>query len=41
MKMKKSKVARVEKVLKAGIVRENGWLYFIDEEGDISRMWLG
>jgi hypothetical protein len=26
-----------EKILKAGIKREKGWLYFIDKAGDISR----
>jgi hypothetical protein len=26
-----------EKVLKAGITREKGWLYFIDKAGDVSR----
>jgi len=25
------------KVMKVGIEREKGWLYFIDKEGDISR----
>lgn len=39
MSKKKSK-SKVEKVLRCGIVREDGFLYFIDKEGDISRMLL-
>ena len=27
-----------EKVVKVGIKREEGWLYFIDKKGDISRV---
>ncbi len=30
--------SRREKVMKLGLKREPGWLYFIDEEGDISRV---
>lgn len=30
-----------EKVLKAGITREKGWLYYIDKAGDISRAKIG
>ena len=26
-----------EKVLKCGIKREPGWIYFIDKEGDVSK----
>ncbi len=26
-----------EKVLKCGIKKQKGWLYFIDKKGDISR----
>jgi hypothetical protein len=35
--MAKNKV-KVEKVVRCGIVREDGFLYFIDIDGDISRM---
>lgn len=28
---------KIEKVAKVGIKKEDGWLYFIDREGDISR----
>jgi hypothetical protein len=27
-----------QKVVKVGIKREEGWLYFIDKEGDVSRV---
>jgi CO dehydrogenase/acetyl-CoA synthase gamma subunit (corrinoid Fe-S protein) len=27
-----------QKVTKVGIKREEGWLYFIDKEGDVSRV---
>lgn len=30
-----------EKVCKAGIKREDGYLYFVDKEGDISRVKRG
>ncbi len=26
-----------EKVVKAGVKRESGWLYFLDKQGDVSR----
>jgi len=29
-----------EKVAEVGIVREEGWLYFIDKDGDISRILM-
>jgi len=30
-------MAKVQKVFKAGIKKEKGYLYFIDKQGDISR----
>ncbi|RLE41531.1 hypothetical protein DRJ48_05370 [Candidatus Woesearchaeota archaeon] len=27
-----------EKVAKAGVKKEDGWLYFVDKDGDISRV---
>jgi len=44
MKKKQSKKSsptawkKVEKVFKVGLQREEGWLYFIDADGDISRI---
>jgi hypothetical protein len=26
-----------EKVAKVGVKKQNGWLYFVDKQGDISR----
>lgn len=40
MNKKKTKIGTTEKVIKVGLVREDGWLYFIDEDGDIARMWI-
>lgn len=31
---------KTEKVAKVGIKKEDGWLYFIDKSGDISRAKL-
>ena len=27
----------IEKVVKVGITKEAGWLYYVDKQGDISR----
>ena len=29
-----------EKVKKAGVKKEDGWLYFVDKDGDISRVQM-
>jgi hypothetical protein len=34
----KEETKMAQKVTKVGIKREEGWLYFIDKEGDISRV---
>lgn len=32
-------MSKTEKVLKCGIKKEFGWLYFVDKDGDISRFY--